>query len=151
MLSASFDALTGEQIVQSNSLATLTENCVVVRASSGLSQSIFSLSRLSEVKSVKVTHSNLLVIAAGLGVLSAAAFSSKQGDGAGTPLAVAAVIFLIAYGVTRRAYLIFVVGHEETATQLGTLSEAAILIKRITSAQKKQNEAIPDLSAPATY
>jgi len=144
VLSPSFEALTGEQIVASNSLATLTENCVVIRASSGRSQTIISLSRLSEVKSVNVNHRHLLVIAVGFGVLAGAAFSSKHGDGAGTPLAIAALAFLIAYFVTRRAYLIFVVGSEETESRNGTLAEAGVLTKLIASAQKNPG-------APATY
>ncbi len=150
MAALSFDALTGEQIVQSNSLATITENCVVIRALSGRSKIIISLSRLSEVKTVKVTHPNFLVISAGLGVLAAAAFSSKQGEGTGIPIALVALAFLITYVVTRKAYLLLLVGYEETPTQIGTLAEAALLAKEITSARNIHSQGIGDLGAPAT-
>ena len=150
MASSGFDALTREQIVQSNSLATITENCVVIRALGGRSKTIISLSRLSEVRRIKVTHPKLLVVSAGLGVLAAAAFCSKQGDGSSIPIALVGLMFLIAYFATRRAYLIFVIGHEETRTPIGTLSEAAILTRTISSAQKKRTEEVPDLGAAAT-
>ncbi len=134
------EALSGEGIVESNSLATVTETCVLIRGATGRSQTLISRSRLSDVKIVKINHPSLLVISSGLGLVSAAAFCSKQGDGAGPPTAFIALTFLIAYFVTRKAFLTFTVGLEETYSSAGTLSEAFAVMKALRSAQKAEEE-----------
>ena len=134
------DALSGEEIVESNSLATITEGCVLIRGFTGRTQTLISLSRLSDARVVKVTNPALLVSSSALGLVSAAAFCSKQGDGAGPPLAVVAVVFLIAYFVTRKAFVAFTVGREETYSKLGTLSEAAALVEALRTLRRAEDE-----------
>ena len=134
------DALSGEQIVESNSLATITESCVLIRGFTGRTQTLLSLSRLSDARVVKVTHPGLLVSSSALGLVSAAAFCSKQGDGAGPPLALVAAVFLIAYFVTRKAFVAFTLGREETYSKLGSISEAVALVEALRNLRRADDE-----------
>jgi len=134
------EALSGEEILESNSLATVTENCVVIRGVDGRSQMLISLSSLSSVKILKVAHARLLVISSGLFILSAAAFCSKEGDGAGIPIALVGIVFVIAYLMTRKAYLAFTIGRDQTYSRPGTLAEASMLATALRSAMKAQRD-----------
>jgi hypothetical protein len=128
-------ALTGEQILHINSLATVTGKFVVVRRPEMRAEAIIGLPSISKLKRIETTRPGLLVIAIGLFLLAAAAACSKQGDQAQIPLGVTGALFVIAYFLTRRAAVAFVVDCEATETMHGSLSEAAELIKAMEKAQ----------------
>ena len=83
-------ALSGERILHSNALATVTEHCIVVAAPDGHAQTVLPLVRVTQMKVVKTTHPAFLVIAAGLGLIAAAAQISADGEGAAIPAALLA-------------------------------------------------------------
>ncbi len=129
-------ALAGEEILHANSLATVTPNFIVVRPPQGQVETVIGLPCISKIKRIKTTRPGLLVIASAAYLLAAAAASSKQGGQAGLPLGVVGTVFVIAYFVTRRAAVVFVVDREPTETIHGSLSEAAELLKVMEKAQK---------------
>ena len=131
-------------VLQTNPLATVMEDCVVIRDSARTSHSIIGLSRLSGMRQIRTTHPELLVIAAGLFLISAAAFYSKEGAGAGPPIGLLGLAFAIGYLLSRRASIAFFAGRDATETVSGSLSEAAALIAAVRSAQF--NLLAPDLS-----
>src|SRR5947209_14237952 len=96
-------ALTDDVVQKSYLMTTVTTGCVVIRNPSAASETAISLSRLSEVKTVKTSYPGLLVVASGLSVVAAAAFCSKEGDGAGVPTAVLSASFVAGYFLSRRA------------------------------------------------
>ena len=124
-LDAILASLPGEEVRLSNSLGTVTENWVIVRPANGESRALLSIDSLQDVRRIKTTYPGLLVIAAGLALIAAAAYFSKQGNGAGPPLALISVFFVAAYFGTRRASLIFSTATESIETVLGSLREAA--------------------------
>jgi hypothetical protein len=134
------DALSGERILHSNSLATVTGNCIIVRELNTRSQTVISLERLSHIKTHKTSYPGLIAIAGGLFVIAAAASISKQGGGAGLPIALLALSFLIAYFGTRRASVSFGVGSETTHSVSGSLKEAAMVVAAVQSAQALASE-----------
>ena len=129
------DALSDEEILYVHSLATLTRNWVIIPDAGRRSQTILPLARLSEVKAIKVSYPGLLVIASGLFVLAAAAFSSKEGSGAGVPIALVAIGSVIAYLVSHQAWVAFTVGSAVTNTMSGTHKAAEELASAVQSAQ----------------
>ncbi len=133
------EALTGvlakETILLSNSLATVTPNLVFVRRPETQSETVIGLNRISSIRRIQTSHPGLLVFAAAAFVLSAAAACSKEADDAPIPLAVLGSAFVIAYFVTRRAALAFVVDREGTETIQGSLPEAAALLHAVSKAQ----------------
>jgi hypothetical protein len=135
-------ALVGERILHKNLLATLTTNFIVVRRPEKHAETIIGLPRISRIKRIEVSHPGLLVIASAVYLLSAACAYSKQGGQAGLPLAIVGTLFVLAYFLTRRAAVAFVVDSEATVTMYGSLSEAAKLVK----AMKKAQENLLELS-----
>ena len=129
------DSLFGEQILHAGALATVTENCVVLRDADGQSHTILAFDRLNGVRTVKTTYPALLVVAAGLLLMAAAAQFSKEGDGAAIPFAVLSLISLASYFLSRRASLAFGIGWETAETIRGTLTEAAALLTAVQKAQ----------------
>jgi hypothetical protein len=124
-------ALSGEALLYSNSLATVTRNSVVLRDTEARSQIILSISRITQVKKVTTTYPFLLVIATASLVIAAAAASSRDGGGASIPFAVLGFLLLAGYFVTRRGSVSFVAGSEIFETVAGTPAEAAALIAAI--------------------
>ena len=125
------EAMPDEPVLQQNSLATVTERCVVIRAAQGSAHSMLSLDRISDVRRVKTTYPGLLVISAALFLIAAAANASKQGDGAAIPMAVLGAVFLLLYFGSRRASVVFFVDRDTVETAQGSLREAAALIKTL--------------------
>jgi hypothetical protein len=123
------------QVLQSNPLAIVTRDCIVVRDPEGRSHTIIALARLSRLKRIRTTYPILLVIACGFAVIAAAAFCSKQGSGAGIPASLLGGAFAVGYLLSRRASVAFVVGSEVTETVSGSPSEATALIKAVQAAQ----------------
>jgi hypothetical protein len=128
------DALSGEIVFYSNSLATVTRNSVVLRDAEARSQIILSLSRITQVKKITTTYPFLLVIATASLVIAAAAASSREG-GAAIPFAVLGSLLLAGYFLSRRGSVLFVAGSEILETVAGTPADAAALIAAIASVQ----------------
>ncbi len=129
------DALSGEVVLYSNSLATLTRNSVVLRDADARAQIILSLSRITQVKKITTTYPLLLVIATASLVIAAAAASSREGGGAGIPFALLGFLLLAGSLLSRRGSVLFVAGSEILETVPGTPAEAATLIAAIASVQ----------------
>jgi hypothetical protein len=119
-------------------MTTVTTGCVVVRNPSAASETAISLSRLSEVQTVKTSYPALIVIASGLSVVAAAAFCSKEGDGAGIPTAFLSASFVAGYFLSRKAALKFIVDSEITQTAFGSLRAAGNLKKAVQTACTQQ-------------
>src|SRR5690242_18425794 len=133
-------ALTADVAQKSYLMTTVTTGCVVVRDPSAASETAISLSRLSEVQTVRTSYPGLLVIASGLSVVAAAAFCSKEGDGAGIPTAVMSASFVAGYFLSRKAALKFVVDSEITQTAFGSPRAASNLKKAVqTACAQEQN------------
>ena len=117
--------LPGEQVRLANSLATLTDNWIIVRPAGRGGQILLSIHSVRQVQRIRTTYPGLLVIASGLGLIAAAAWFSKEGSGAALPIAVIGIFFAAAYFGTRRASVLFSTPSESGETVLGTLREAA--------------------------
>src|SRR3954451_14948939 len=102
-------ALADKVAQKSYLMTTVTNDCVVVRNPSAALETAISLSRLSEVQTIRTSYPGLLVIASGLSVVAAAAFCSKEGDGAGIPTAVLSASFVAGFFLSRKAALKFMV------------------------------------------
>jgi hypothetical protein len=135
-------ALSGEQIVHSTTLATVTDNCLVIRNPDGTSHTIVALSRVTRIRTIRRTYPGFLVVASGLLLIGSGAFCSKQGAGAGPVIVSIGVVFVIAYIATRRAAVGFVSGSEVTETMFGSLREAATLVRAVQMTQAQRNESL---------
>src|SRR5437764_448181 len=113
-------ALTDDAAPKNYLMTTVTTGCVVIRNPVAESETAIALSRLSEVQTVKTSYPGLLVIASGLSVVAAAAFCSKEGDGAGIPTAVLSASFVAGYLFSRKAALKFIVDSESIQTAFGS-------------------------------
>jgi len=128
-------ALASEKILHSNSLATVTANFVVIPQPERNAQTIIALRRISRIKRIETSHPGFLVIAAGAFTLAAAAACSKQGDQAGIPLAAIGTVFVIAYIMTRRATLAFIVDDgDATETRQGRVRETRQVVRAMVKA-----------------
>jgi hypothetical protein len=137
MAHALLDALPDEQVLQANSLATVTRQSVLLREADGQSHAILPLDRIEHVQNLKTTYPGLLVIASALALLAAAAQSSKEGHGAAIPLGIIAIVFLLLYINSRKASVLFRVEGERFETIQGTLRDAAAITEAIKEAQKR--------------
>lgn len=122
-------ALAGEEILHANSLATVTPNFIVVQRPEPQIEVIIGLGRISKIKHIHISRPGYLVIAGGSYLLSAAAACSKQGGHASFPLAVLGSIFAVAYLMSRRGTVAFVLDRETTETRPGSVTEAAELVE----------------------
>src|SRR3954471_23388201 len=131
-------ALTDDAAQKNYLMTTVTTGCVVIRNPSAASETAISLSRLSEIQTVKTSYPGLLVIASGLSVIAAAAFCSKQGDGAGLPTAVLSATFVAGYVLSRKMALKFIVDSESTQTTFGSPRAANHLKKAVETARDQE-------------
>jgi len=132
------EALPGERIVQSNSVATVTTNCLIVENADGKSRTIIPIGDVAEMKRHNTTYPGLLVIAAGLFLLCAACFCSKQGgNDAAIPMGVLGLLFVLGYIGYRKASLIFVGHSGYTFTPEGNPAEASKILKAVSAQIKK--------------
>jgi predicted acyltransferase len=138
------DALSGEDILHSNSLGTVTDHCVVIRAANSITQTVVALSRISKVKKVTVTYPILLVIASGSLLIAAAAMRSRDGDGAGIPIAIFGLLLIVGYVLSRRASVMFVLDSERVETVLGSPGEASELVTAVEVARRKRQRDTED-------
>jgi hypothetical protein len=131
------EALPGDRVVQSNALATVTTNCLIIRSSEQHLQTIIPIVHLSRIKTAKTTYPGLLVIGAACLLISAAAYSSSQEGGAALPAGILGIFFVIVYLAHRRVAVSFVTRSDETVTSDGSTGEAAALIEDVRSVQAK--------------
>jgi hypothetical protein len=141
MPNAILAALSSDEILQSRLSAVVTADYVVVTSPKGDSHIVISLERLSEIKTIKTTYPGLLVIASGCFLVAAAAFCSKQGDGAALPAALIGLAFVIAYFCSQRASIAFLVDGESTETVGGGLRDAAVLVRAVETARARHEYA----------
>lgn len=137
MANALLDALPDEQVLQANSLATVTRHCVILRGSNGQSHAMIPIARVEQTQTLKTTFPGLLVIATALGLLAAAAQFSKDGHGAGIPMGIIAAVFVLLYINSRKASVLFRVDGERFETIQGTIREARTLTNALQEAQSK--------------
>ena len=141
MPNAILAALSSDEILQSRLSTVVTVDYVVVTNPNGGSHIVISLERLSEIRMIKTTYPGLLVIASGAFLVAAAAFCSKQGDGAALPSASVGLAFVIAYFCSQRAAIAFVVDGESTQTASGGLRDAAALVRAVETARARREYA----------
>ncbi len=133
-------ALSGEEVVLSSPFGMVTTNFVIVKDTSAGSQIILSLNRLTDIQTIRTSYPGLLVISVALFILAAAATWSKEGSGAGIPLALLAFGFLIGFLGSRRAVLVFYTGSEITVTVSGSLRGAAAFVRAVEAARRELEE-----------
>jgi hypothetical protein len=135
-------ALSDTEVVHSNLLATVTRNCVIIPNPQGHAQTIVSLSRIISVRRIKSTYPGLVVIAAGLGLIAAAAACSKDGHGTALPIGLVGLGFAVSYIGTRRGAVALEVGvgpgkREVLETASGSLRDAAAIVRAIESGPER--------------
>ncbi|MBV9083141.1 MAG: hypothetical protein JOZ62_10720 [Acidobacteriaceae bacterium] len=133
-------ALPRESVVYSNSFATVMTNCILISDANNKSQSIISLSRITDVKRIKTSYPGLLVISSGLFLVAAAAYCSKDTSGADLVFGSLGVIVLLAFAATRKACVALKIGSETRHSLNGSVSEAAEVIQALKSAQQLSQE-----------
>ena len=142
MPNAILAALSSDEVLQSRLSAVLTADYVVVTSPKGGSHIVISLERLSEIRTIKTTYPGLLVIASGSFLIAAAAYCSKQGDGAALPAALVGLLFVIAYFCSQRASIAFIVDGESTETASGGLRDAAALVRAVEMTRARREYAV---------
>ncbi len=135
MTNSTIGELFGNQVLQSNPLATVTLDCIVIRNSAQRSHTILPLTRVSRIRRVTTAYPALLVFSIALFLVSAAAYYSKQGAGATLPSGLLGAGCVLGYQLTRRAAVSFVIGDESFETERGSHAQAAAVIAAIQSAQ----------------
>lgn len=135
-------ALSSEEILQSSLSAVVTADYVVVTNPNNQSHTVISLERLSEIRTIKTTYPGLLVIASGAFLIAAAAYCSKEGDGAALPSALIGLTFVVGYFVSQRASIAFVVNAESTETLSGNLRTAGALVRAVETARAQRGYAV---------
>jgi hypothetical protein len=130
-------SLSDERVLFENALASVTEHCVVVRSAGRQSHVLLPLTRISSVKRIQTSRPGFLAIAAGLFLIAAAAQASKEGGGAAIPASLFGVCSMVAYLVSRRSAVAFIVDGERTETPFGGSRQASALVSAIQSAYRK--------------
>lgn len=131
------EALPGDRILQSNALATVTTNCLIIRSPEDHSQTVIPIVHVARIGTAKTTYPGLLVVSVACFLISAGAYYSKQDGGAMMPAAVLGGLFVLAYLAYRRVAVSFTTHSDRTITGEGSTREAAALIKAIRSVQAK--------------
>jgi len=130
-------ALSGEQVLYKSSLATVTNNWVLVGCG-GSSQALISIATLSSFRTLKRTD-NLVypAFAAGSLLVAVASLFSKEPASAGAswPFFLVSLALLAAAQATRQASIAFVVDADVVQTRFGNLREVATVVAVIRSAQ----------------
>jgi hypothetical protein len=128
----------GEAILHRNSLATITDNWIVVRAAKSRSQILVSIDRIAAIKTFKTTQVHYLACGLGCLVLALASICSKEADKATLPFALAGVALLIGAQITRQASIALLVDADTIQTAYGTWREAATLLAAIRAARRNR-------------
>ena len=130
-------AICDEQALERNPLATVTEHYLVIRKMERQEHVIIPLSRIARMEVFKRPYSGLLAIAGAAFVLSAAAFTSSEGDGFGYPLAAVGLLVLLGYVISRRAEIRLLLDSGLTESIAGQVEEAESLVKIIEQGPKR--------------
>jgi len=125
----------GEPVLHRNSLATITDNWIIVREVQSHKQVLLSIDSISSVKKFKTIKIHNLTCALGALLVSVATACSKESYGATLPFALVGVALLISAQASRKASLAFIADREVIQTAYGTLPEAATLMTAIRSAR----------------
>ncbi len=125
----------GEPVLHRNSLATVTENWIVVHHVQSHKQIVVSIDSISSLRTFKTIKLHQLASAVGCFVISAATACSKEPSSATLPFALIGLALLITAGVSRRASVAFIADHDVVQTAYGTFPEAATLVTAIRSAR----------------
>lgn len=125
------------------SLATVSTNSVTFRNSSDQARIVLSFAALTGVEKEFYSHPRLLVIAAGLLVLSAAAYCSPHRDAIYLPLGGLSLFFLLIYHGTRKAALVFVCGPDIYRTRQGRPAEVTAALNAVRHQWSASSEACP--------
>jgi len=120
-----------ERVLHHNSLATVTDNWIVVRDAASRSQSLVLIDDLSSVRTSKTIHLIYLASAAGCLLMAVAAEHLKEACGATILFALVGLALLATAQFTRRAAVLFVLESEVVETSFGTLREAATLVAAV--------------------
>jgi hypothetical protein len=120
-----------ERVLHHNSLATVTDNWIVVRDTAAQSQSLVLIDDLTGVRTSKTLHLIYLAWAAGCLLMAMAAEHSKEASGATIPFALIGLTLLVTAQFTRRAAVLFVLDSEVVETSFGSLREAATLVAAV--------------------
>jgi hypothetical protein len=129
-------AISDEEVLQPNRLAWVTQHFLIIRNVERQNHTIIPLVRLAGIQVVKTPYSGLLAIAAAVFIVAAAAFASKQGDGAALPCFLLGAFLVAVYFGSRRANITFKLDTGGTETTSGTTAEAAALIQLIEEARR---------------
>jgi hypothetical protein len=125
----------GEPVLHRNSLATITDNWVVVRELASHTQSLVAINTIADIKTFKTSKVTYVAVALGCLLVSAATLYSKESNGATLPFALVGVALLSAAQMTRQASVGFLVETELIQTSYGTIREAATVVAAVRSAQ----------------
>ncbi len=128
-------ALSSEEVLLSSPLGIVTTNFVITRSTDARSQIILSLTRLTDIRTIKTSYPGLLVISIALFILAAAAMCSKDGNGTGVPMGLLGFGFSIAYLGTRKASIAFIAGSEVTETVSSSPRQATAFARVVESAR----------------
>lgn len=139
-------AISDEQILKPNRIAWVTQHFLILRNAERQNHTIIPLVSLMGIDLVKTPYSGLLAIAAGVFIIAAAAFTSKQGDGAAVPCALLGAFLIAVYFGSRRANITFKLDTGATETTCGTLGEATALIQLIEAARRSAMADLDDAS-----
>jgi hypothetical protein len=131
-------AISDEQVLQPNSLASVSSNYIVIRNRDRRSTTIIPLARVAEIRGTYNRYPVLLVISVGVLLMAAAAVSSKEGGRAPMPLALVGLCLLWLYFDSRKAVITLVLDSGSTETITGRPHEAQALITLIEFAQRSQ-------------
>jgi hypothetical protein len=135
MALAILSALVDEQVLHSNSLATVTKRWIVLGCY-GATQSLISIAKVARLRTVRrTTNFAYPAFASGSLLITLATEFSKHLDGATLPFALVSLALLAGAQASRQASIAFVLDSEVVQTGFGTLREAASLVAAIRSAQ----------------
>jgi hypothetical protein len=141
-------AISDEEVLRPNRLAWVTSHFLILRNAERQTHTIIPLVRIAGINVVKTPYSGLLAIAAGVFIVAAAAFASKQGDGAAVPCALLGAFLMSIYFASRRANITFRLDTGATETTSGSLGEAEALIQLIELARRS---AFADIQEPTDF
>jgi hypothetical protein len=125
-----------ESVLHHSSLATVTDNWIVVRDLRSHAQSVVSIDSLRSVKTSKTLQLTYLTCAVGCLLIAAAIEQSKEDGSTAIPFALLGLALLTLGQVTRLAAISFVLESEVVQTSFGPLGEAAALMAAVRFARE---------------
>ena len=128
-------SLLGEEVLRSNPLGTVTNGAIIMRPVRSRVRVILALHLITEIKLMRTTHPEFLVIAGGLLLIAAGAYFSNSGAATALSVAVLSMVFVAAYIAGRGRSVVFATGQDTVETGLGNRREAIDLIAAVIAAQ----------------